>query len=47
MKCKDCNDYRCIETECGTVRKCDVDGTLLSDQDAEKEKVCAESEVNE
>lgn len=46
MKCKDCKDYRCVKTEYGTVRKCSKDGTLLSDQDAEKEKVCAENEKN-
>lgn len=44
MKCKDCKDYRNIKTECGTVRKCAVDGTILSDRDAEKEKVCADEE---
>lgn len=44
MKCKECEDYRYIETEYGTVRKCAVDGTLLSDQDAELEKLCADWE---
>lgn len=46
MKCKDCRDYRCVETEYGKVRKCAVDGTLLSDKDAKKERVCAENEKN-
>ena len=46
MKCKDCKDYRCVGTDYGTVRKCAVDGTLLSDQDANEEKECAEGEEN-
>lgn len=36
MKCKDCKKHSVINTDYGTVRKCAVDGTLLSDQDAEK-----------
>ena len=44
MKCKECKDYRCIKTEYGTIGKCAVDGTILSDLDAEKEKVCADEE---
>lgn len=44
MKCKECEDYRYIETEYGAVRKCAEDGHLLSEQDEEKEKVCADYE---